>query len=700
MVEFGARLSLKDNMSATIKKNLMLQKKFTEQVKTTNENLKKLAQVKAKPIIEAKNKATAQINKVKESLKTLGKRVASPIIKVKDLATKAIQKVTSPFKKLGKMIAKPFIYVKDKASPIIKKISEPLKRLGKGVTKIGVAVKDMATAGLSKIKSLTGALAKGVTVAVGIAGAGASLLLGKSLGEGASLQQSVGGVETLYGGDAGIVTANAEKAYKTAGLSANAYMETVTSFSASLLQSLGGDTQKSAKIADMAITDMADNANKFGTDMASIQNAYQGFAKQNYTMLDNLKLGYGGTKEEMERLLKDATKLTGVKYNINNLSDVYSAIHAIQKDLGVTGTTAKEAGSTFSGSLASMKAAVSNLFANMSLGGDITSSMEAVVDSASTFLFKNALPMVGNIFKALPTALKTGLTQAKPYIMEIGANLLNFIKEGVMTYLPPSVQGMAGSIFDGIGTIFSNLPTIFAKVKTVYSNIVTAVEPISATVVNIFEQVVGKIRTVVEVVQSHMGTFKKIFEAVVPVVQTILTTAWSIISPIIDLGITLFDELMKCVEVAFPTIQKIVEKVWGVLQPIFEGIANGINTVKDAVSGIGEKIGNGINKVGSWLGFAYGKNRVPYDNYPAMLHEGERVLTRNQADQYDRVMSTRGVKVSGAPVKATQGGSGSGGNTIHIDKLADTVVIEKEADVDVVVESMIDKFRKLVPNMS
>ena len=162
-----------------------------------------------------------------------------------------------------------------------------------------------------------------------------------SLDSVASLEQNLGGIETLFKDSADIVIENAKRAYKTAGMSANEYMQNVTSFSASLLQSLSGNTKAAAEVADMAMTDMSDNANKMGTSMELIQNAYQGFAKQNYTMLDNLKLGYGGTKTEMERLLADAQKLTGVKYEINNLSDVYNAIHAIQNSLGITGTTAK-----------------------------------------------------------------------------------------------------------------------------------------------------------------------------------------------------------------------------------------------------------------------------------------------------------------------------------------------------------------------
>ena len=255
MIEFGARLSLKDNMHATLQKNLKTMKKFSDQVKRVNDNVKSFARAKVAPVIQAKDKATTVINKLKDKLKGIAKTVA-----------------------------KPFIALKDRASPIIEKVKGGLKKVGSTVAKATVAIKDVATAGLSKIGGTLKTLAKGVTIAVGIAGAGVGALLKGSLGAGASMEQSIGGVETLFGADAGAVMANADNAYKTAGLSANEYMETVTSFSASLLQSLSGDTKKASAVADMALIDMADNANKFGTDMGSIQNAYQGFAKQNYTI--------------------------------------------------------------------------------------------------------------------------------------------------------------------------------------------------------------------------------------------------------------------------------------------------------------------------------------------------------------------------------------------------------------------------------
>lgn len=261
------------------------------------------------------------------------------------------------------------------------------------------------SAGQSLGSSLVGVMMKVITAA------GIGKAFSAAISEGAALQQSLGGIETLFKGSADKVKGYANEAYKTTGLSANAYMENVTGFSASLLQSLGGDTNKAAETANMAMIDMSDNANKMGTSMGSIQLAYQGFAKQNYTMLDNLKLGYGGTKQEMERLLKDAEKLTGVKYDINNLSDVYNAIHAIQENLDITGTTAKEAASTFSGSFESMKAAAQNVLGKLALGENILPSLHALLKTTSTFLFDNFLPMVGNIFSGLGLVLTEGISQ-------------------------------------------------------------------------------------------------------------------------------------------------------------------------------------------------------------------------------------------------------------------------------------------------
>lgn len=280
-----------------------------------------------------------------------------------------------------------------------------------------------------------------------IAAAGIGKFFSASLTEGANLQQSLGGIETLFKGSADVVKKYANEAYKTTGLSANAYMENVTGFSASLLQSLGGDTRKAADVANMAMIDMADNSNKMGTSMDRIQDAYQGFAKQNYTMLDNLKLGYGGTKTEMQRLLADAQKLTGVKYDINNLSDVYQAIHAIQENLDITGTTAKEAATTFSGSFASMKAAAQNVLGKLALGEDIMPSLHQLFDTVKTFLVGNLIPMVWNVLKGIPQVLAGALGELMHTLFGdyIGESIMNDLYD-----VFDKVGGVVSTIYDMI----------------------------------------------------------------------------------------------------------------------------------------------------------------------------------------------------------------------------------------------------------
>lgn len=283
---------------------------------------------------------------------------------------------------------------------------------------------ESAKAGQSAGSSIVSTIKK-VFIAAGI---GKALL--STLQEGGKLQQSLGGIETLFKDNADKVKGYAKEAYRSTGLSANAYMENVTGFSASLLQSLGGDTKKAAETANMAMIDMADNSNKMGTSMEAIQNAYQGFAKQNYTMLDNLKLGYGGTKKEMERLLKDAQKITGVKYDINNLNDVYEAIHVIQGELDITGTTAKEASTTLSGSFNAMKASFQDVLGALALGEGLRPALEGLASTVSTFLFGNLFPMIGNILSQLPGLLITFIQIALPQFIQMGTNMVNSLISG------------------------------------------------------------------------------------------------------------------------------------------------------------------------------------------------------------------------------------------------------------------------------
>lgn len=298
---------------------------------------------------------------------------------------------------------------------------------------------DTDSAGLSLGKRLGSA----------IKGAIASAAIGKAIAaavsEGADLQQSIGGIETLFKESAEKVKQNAAEAYRTAGMSANEYMELTTSFSASLLQSLGNDTAKAADVADMAMVDMSDNMNKMGSNMEDIKNAYQGFAKQNYTMLDNLKLGYGGTKTEMERLLADAQKITGIEYNIDNLADVYSAIHVIQGELDITGTTAKEAATTLSGSLGAVKAAFKNVIGNLAIGEDIKDELLALQETVSTFFVGNLLPMIGNVLMGIPDMVKQAISIAVLNINLISGNADQIVAQGIQF-----VASLVSGIITGI----------------------------------------------------------------------------------------------------------------------------------------------------------------------------------------------------------------------------------------------------------
>ena len=295
------------------------------------------------------------------------------------------------------------------------------------------------SAGESMGKSLVSTLVKVV------AAAGIGKMLSDVMSEGGALQQSFGGLETIYG-DAAEAAKEYSKEAQAAGISMNDYAEQAVSFGAALKQAYEGDTAKAVEAANTAILDMADNAAKMGTPLESIQNAYQGFAKQNYTMLDNLKLGYGGTKKEMERLLADATRLSGVEYNIENLGDVYDAIHVIQQDLGLTGVAAYEAEETFTGSMGAMRAAADNLKAALATGMDITPALETLTGNAMVFLEKNMLPMFGKVLEGLPTVLQTAFSFAIGSLNKIAYNAESIVQFGV------------GIVTELVGGILSMIP--------------------------------------------------------------------------------------------------------------------------------------------------------------------------------------------------------------------------------------------------
>ena len=373
-----------------------------------------------------------------------------------------------------------------------------------------------------------------------IAAAGIGKIISDSINMGGALQQSLGGVETLFKDSADTVKEYAAQAYRTVGLSANDYMEQTTSFAASLLSSVSQDTNAAAQLANMAMVDMADNANKMGTDMQDIQNAYQGFAKQNYTMLDNLKLGYGGTQAEMQRLLNDATKISGVKYDLGNLADMYSAIHIIQQEMDITGTTAKEAATTLTGSFAAMKAAAENVMGNWSTGADLTEPLQALADTAQTFLVDNLLPMIGNVLAGIPEIVYSLV----PELLQTGTELLSSLAQGFTEGIPEffstalpqllaftdQLRDNAASFVDAglnlitqlLNGLIAGLPDLIAYVPDIIINICGIINDnmpkiLGEGVAIIVQLVVG----IVKAVPDLLANWKKILEAVLSVISAI-----------------------------------------------------------------------------------------------------------------------------------------------------------------------------------
>lgn len=373
-----------------------------------------------------------------------------------------------------------------------------------------------------------------------VAAAGIGKLIKDSLDMGGALQQSIGGIETLFKDSADTVKQYAAQAYQTVGLSANDYMEQTTSFAASLLSSVSKDTNAAAQLANMAMVDMADNANKMGTDMQDIQNAYQGFAKQNYTMLDNLKLGYGGTQAEMQRLLTDAEKISGVHYDLGNLADMYSAIHVIQQDMDITGTTAREAATTLTGSYASMSAAFQNVLGNWSTGADLTAPLQALTDTARTYLVDNLLPMIGNVLQGIPQVIY-GLV---PEVVQTGTELLGSLAQGFTQGIPdflanalPQLLSFTENLRENAGEfvnagldmitqlangLIAGLPDLIAYVPDIIINICGIINDnmpkLLAEGVSLVVQLgVG----IVKAVPDLLANWKKILQAVLSVISAV-----------------------------------------------------------------------------------------------------------------------------------------------------------------------------------
>ena len=516
---------------------------------------------------------------------------------------------------------------------------------------VKIGVDDQAS---GKLKDIGGKLGDGLKTAakVGVAAVGAASAaivgLTKSAVENyAEYEQLVGGVQTIFEDLSFDVQQNAGKAFETAGLSANEYMNTAMSFAASLNQSLlatEGNIARSADLTDQAIIDMADNANKMGTSMESIQNAYQGFAKQNYTMLDNLKLGYGGTKEEMERLLEDASKLSGIEYDISSFSDIVEAIHAVQTEMGITGNTAAEAASTISGSVSSMKAAWSNLVTGLADDeADFGSLMDDFVGSVKTAA-GNIAPRIGIALNGVSKLIQEIVPVAMQYIPQIITEFLPTIADaavGIVTSIGTAIfdnidqilefgQQMLDGLLEGITSNSGNISVPVSEIITKFGNFVLE---------NLPEIIMAGIDILIALVQ---GIVSSIPELATAATKAIIELAGYLISAenlekIISLGADLINALAEgignVVEELVSVGEDIVESIKSGISAAWGGIVSWFNSLWDSLfGGRTVNVSANVSTNGSHAG---GLAYVPFDGYIAELHKGERVLTASEASAYN-----------------------------------------------------------------
>ena len=536
----------------------------------------------------------------------------------------------------------------------VKNMNESMKDATNSASKMSSVMKGI---GSSAIK-----VGKGLAVAGAAAATAVTALVSKSVGAFSDYEQLTGGVETLFGAGGrsveeyaqsvgksvsdiqgkydslmsaqNAVLENANKAYMTAGMSANEYMDTVTGFSASLISSLGGDTNKAADYANSALVDMSDNANKMGTDMESIKNAYQGFAKQNYTMLDNLKLGYGGTQEEMKRLLSDAEKLTGQRYDISSFADITQAIHAIQTQMDITGTTAKEASTTISGSCGSLKAAFKNVLVGLTTCGDMfDQSLDALINTAVTFgqniipAIKGALSGVGYLIEGLapvigetipplindlaPTlansavslisSLVNGLTQNATQFSECLSNMIIVAVAGISTVVP--------QLLDAASKIVSNLMQgLTNSMPQIVNGAVTLVEGlVNGLVNNIPLLIMGAVQLVASLANGLIENLPRIIDAGVNLITGIISASYSMMPQIIQTGVQLVVNLAIGLVQAIPQLITALPQITGSIVNGFMSInwfdlgLQLIKSIWEGIKSIGSEMWNGVKEKTSEL---------------------------------------------------------------------------------------------------
>ena len=434
------------------------------------------------------------------------------------------------------------------------------------------------------------------TEAAAVAVAGLSVAAVKSF---ADYEQLVGGVDTLFGEASQKVQKYADEAYKTAGMSANAYMETVTSFSASLLQSLDGDTNAAADAANQAVIDMSDNANKMGTSIESIQNAYQGFAKQNYTMLDNLKLGYGGTKKEMERLLADAEKISGVKYDISNLNDVYGAIHVIQTELGITGTTALEASTTIQGSAASMKAAWSNLLTGLATDTENFDKVIANFVGSVKTTISNVLPVIKTVAQKIPPLIQELLPELISVVTEISTQLIPTIIDVSIGI----INALENALPDIIAAIIELIPPLMEGLTEALPAIIDGILQIIILLCENFQSIIQPIidalpTTVMAIVNALLNNLPTLINGVIQLVLGIVAATGQIIETLVPM---IPDIIFAIVEAVIAAIPDILAGVWQVVLSLFSLMGDCVEGLWGYVTSFWDNVKELFGKVGDWF---------------------------------------------------------------------------------------------------
>nr|UVX90183.1 MAG: hypothetical protein [Bacteriophage sp.] len=550
-------------------------KQIIQQSKTLESQMKLVAsQFTATTSAEEKNTKTAavlteQIKAQRNMIKLLAEQTGKAAAKYGESDTKT-QKWQQALNEATATLNKMQNELRDTASELQDMDSE----MDDGAKK-ALSFGDVLKANLASDVIISGVKA----MASAIKEVGAALVdLGKQSIQGfAEQEQLIGGVDTLFKENSAQVQQYANNAYKTAGMSANEYMATVTSFSASLLQSLGGDTKAAAEKADQAITDMSDNINKMGSDAQSVQDAYRGFAKANYTMLDNLKLGYGGTKEEMQRLLTDAEKISGIKYDISSYADIVDAIHVVQTEMGITGTTAKEAATTIEGSANSMKSAWSNLLTGMSNENlDLGDLVQNVVDSVGAFA-DNLIPRL----QIMLPRFAEGLTQ-----------LVN----GLAPYVGPAMETLLPSLMQGIGGLVSGIVQALPA----------AVEAISAVIPMLVEQLTILLPQIisagVEIIAALASGIGENLPTLIPaVVDAIITITEGLIDHIDLLIIAAGQLIAGLAQGLIEAIPRLIGRLPEIISAIVNGLLKGLASIGMVGQQLVEGLWNGIKNAGQWL---------------------------------------------------------------------------------------------------